>query len=471
MKIRLILSLGVVLLVALGGYADEITLDEYLMLVRTNHPFFTKEKLAVDIEKKESLSLLGAEDWILNITPSYSYVGEASASEYGAQTRVHSVGIDANVNRSLWSTGGKLGFSFTSSYTNSDPLIGPSDRFKHGFGVSYTHPFIQNNRGTLDRLGYELSDYTIALTDVQSVENMELFLLDAAVLFLDWVYYTEVIEIAKQRLSLAQEQLQSTEKRYKSNLVDRVDVLRAEDSVRISHQTILQLETQWKAKQAELAVLAKTEALFGKVPSYDLFQMVLLPQKEVVSSQLKSHSRLLQTLSILRDKLVYQRGGVVEQRRPQLDLTVTGGLYGSDEEFVESLGIYKPEATVSLMFTTNLGNRTIDARIEKLDLQVRQIEEDIMNVETSLEASMVSILIQIVEMEKVLSMNRAQILSAEEKTKEELKLYNQGRNQLTFVIQSRDNEENAKLNYTENAALYHGLILQYRALLDELLPE
>jgi hypothetical protein len=37
------------------------------------------------------------------------------------------------------------------------------------------------------------------------------------------------------------------------------------------------------------------------------------------------------------------------------------------------------------------------------------------------------------------------------------------------VIQSRDNEENAKLLYADNATLYHTLLLQYRALLDELL--
>jgi outer membrane protein TolC len=468
MKFSLILFLTVFLLVVLAGYADEITLDEYLTLVRTNHPFFTKEKLAVDIEKKESQSLLGAEDWILNITPSYSFVGEASASEYGAQTKVHRVGVDASINRSLWTTGGKLGFSLTSSYTNSDPLIGPSDRFKHGVGASYTQPLLQNIGGTLDRLGYELGDYAIALTEVQSIENMEGFLLDTALVFLDWVYYTEVIEVAKQRLSLAQEQLQNTEKRFKSNLVDRVDVLRAEDAIRISEKTIIQLETQWKAKQAELAVLAKSDTLYSKVPVYDLYKIVPVPETEEASSQLKSRARLLKTLSILREQLVHQRGGLVEQRRPQLDLMVAGGLYGSDEEFVESLGIYKPEASISLVFTTNLDNRTIDAQIEKLDLQMRQIEEDMTNVETSLEASMVNILIQIVEMEKVLSMNQAQILSAVEKTKEELKLYNQGRNQLTFVIQSRDNEENAKMDYIENSALYHGLILQYRALLDEL---
>ena len=55
-------------------------------------------------------------------------------------------------------------------------------------------------------------------------------------------------------------------------------------------------------------------------------------------------------------------------------------------------------------------------------------------------------------------------------TNKEVKMYNQGRSQMTFVIQSRDNEQNAKLTFVKNAVLYHKLILQYRATLDEILP-
>jgi hypothetical protein len=51
---------------------------------------------------------------------------------------------------------------------------------------------------------------------------------------------------------------------------------------------------------------------------------------------------------------------------------------------------------------------------------------------------------------------------------EEIKLYNQGRSSLPFVIQSRDNEENARLTYAVNARTYQSLVLSYRALVDEL---
>jgi len=44
----------------------------------------------------------------------------------------------------------------------------------------------------------------------------------------------------------------------------------------------------------------------------------------------------------------------------------------------------------------------------------------------------------------------------------------QAKGQLTFVIQSRDSEQNTKLNNACNAALYHKRIIKIRALLDEL---
>lgn len=52
-------------------------------------------------------------------------------------------------------------------------------------------------------------------------------------------------------------------------------------------------------------------------------------------------------------------------------------------------------------------------------------------------------------MKIILTLNQEQIESAKERTKEELKLYNKGRGDFTFVILSRDNEQNAKLTYAQ----------------------
>ena len=77
--------------------------------------------------------------------------------------------------------------------------------------------------------------------------------------------------------------------------------------------------------------------------------------------------------------------------------------------------------------------------------------------------------IQKKELDATLSGILTEIESSKRKTAEELKLYNQGRGQLTFVIQSRDSEQNAGLTYAKNALTYQKLLLQYRALTDQLL--
>lgn len=471
MRVRIFFIAMMLISITLSVFAETITLQDFLDMVYQNHPFFSREALTAEIEKKQAESLLGAKDWQFSVSPYYSHLGEASAAEYSAQS-LDSIGGEAAFGGPIWTTGGTLGFSVVSDYNIRHYGSGTpnSEAFKQSIGLSYTQPLLKNMGGILDRLGYELSAYGINLAEVQSLENEEDFMLDLSTRFLDWVHLSEMVRIFEERLRLAGEQLAQVEARYRSNLVDRVDVLRGEDAVRSAEQGLLQLETKWKARQAELAVLARSEEIYEKSPVFELYVLEELPEMEESVSALIENSRLLGTFQILENQLVHQRAGLLEEKRPELNLIFSGGLAGRDEKFVSSLEITKPDVTVSLEFKAFPGNQGIKAKIEKIDLQVRQLQDEKGGFAISLEASIRNLQIQIVEMEKILELNQAQIRSAQEKTEEELKLYNQGRGQLTFVIQSRDNEQNARLSYADNAALYHNLIFQYHALLDELFP-
>jgi outer membrane protein TolC len=151
-----------------------------------------------------------------------------------------------------------------------------------------------------------------------------------------------------------------------------------------------------------------------------------------------------------------------------LFLNVGAGLQGGEDEFGESLVLDKPELMIGAEFRLPLGNRTAQTDIQVIDLQLRRLELESSQIAVDLEAGIRGLMIQIAELEDILALNVEQIESAGKKTKEEQRLYDQGRGELTFVIQSRDNEENAKLTYAQNAAAYQQMILQYRALVDEL---
>ena len=450
-------------------YAQTITQEEFLNQLRRVHPVFEKEKLTAQIEKQEQKSLLGTQDW--NVISSVNFIHEEPAVAIAGPEKTDAFTVDGGVQKLFWKTGGRLSASFSSSRANIkiDPFYGfPESFYQNQISLTYTHPLLKNRNGFLDRFQYELKQYDIDFSDIQALENQEDFLANCAAKFLDWVFLTEQKKIVSERLKLSEEELSRTKRKREANLVDEVDVIRAEDAVRIWRQNQVLVESQWKALQAELAVLSQNDGLYDVSPQFDLYQVEeLIPLSDAIS-QLKESSRLIKTLSIRLKQLQYARRGFEETSKPDLSLMTQFSTKNLDESFGKSLGMDKPDALVGLQFSVPLGNRTARSQVAKTDLQIAQLEKQLDEVTLSLTSALTNLHIQIKELEEVLKLNQEQIESAKEKTEEELKLYNQGRGQLTFVIQSRDSEQNAKLGYAQNALTYHKLIIEYRALMDQL---
>ena len=191
-------------LLALPGHAQTLTLEEYLELVKGTHPFFTKEATASKIEKKEQERFLGSQDWTINASPSLTHLKPISSSSFSPRA-IDRFAVGAALERAYWSTGGRLSLSWSSDITDqSIPDVvfpgpdgniaiptGPSQLSQSKFLITYSHPLLQNAGGTLDRLGYELSEYTVDFTELQALENQEVFVVDLGIRFVDWALLSE----------------------------------------------------------------------------------------------------------------------------------------------------------------------------------------------------------------------------------------------------------------------------------------
>ena len=468
---RIYAAMLLVLIAAFPAAAQEITLEEYLDRVRENHPFFNKEELKVAVEERDAESYLGGQEWVFSLSPSYSRLGEVSAGGMVTGAEAADQGtVEVGASRLFWSTGGTLGLGISSGYSNMrfTGVSDPTEMYSQGVSLSYAQPLLKNRGGVLYRLGYDVSRYNAERVRVEIEETQENFLLEKAQKFLGWALADEQIRIGQRRLELAREQLMQVERRFDSNLVDRVDVLRGEDAVRSAEQALLQLGSQWKAKQAELAVLAGDESLFEASPSFDLFALSEPPDVDADAAELAREARVLKPLQLALEQLAVQRRGLEEERRKELTLRVAAGLAGSDETLIDSLDLLNPDFTIALEYKVPSGHVAVDARIAKIEAQSVQIREEMRSIAVDMRAALRGLYIQIRDVEKILKLGGQQIESAQQTTAEELKLYTQGRGSLTFVIQSRDNEQNARLAEAGNAALYHSLMLQYHALMDEL---
>lgn len=449
--------------------AQSITLEDFLIQLQKTHPLFEKEKMTAKIEKETQNSYLGAQDWNLNASVTYSH--EEPAITFYGPDQTDAVSIDGSVERVFWKTGGRFSASISSGFAKIEinPLYNvPSNLYQNQIAVSYIHPLIKNKNGSLDRLQHDLKQFDIDFSEIRAIENMEYFLTDIAGKYLDWVYLTEQKIIIAERFKLSEEKLDRTRRKRKANLVDQADVIRAEDAVRIWKQNLVLAESHWKALQAELAVLSNNDQIYNYYPEFNLYNIMdpLLLDEAIL--QLKNESRLVKLLKIRSDQLLHSRIGFKEISKPDLSAIVQFNIKRTEDTIGESFLLKRPDALVGLQFSLPVENRTAQSQLLKTELQISQLNYQIDDVVITLSSALTNLHIQLQELENVLELNQEQIESAKERTKEELKLYNQGRGDLTFVIQSTDNEQYAKLTYATNALTYQKMQIAYKALMDQL---
>jgi outer membrane protein TolC len=470
--------------------AQTITMDQFLNQLQQAHPLFEKERLTVQIDREKQESYLGAQDWIISSSMNYSRLNPLPPGSFIPE-RVDQINVGAVAQRAFWKTGGRLSFSWSSDLTDQmglkdivlplgdltgNPEIpdmvfetGPSKYYQNAIAVTYTHPLLKNRGGFLDRLQYDLKQYDIDFSEVQVVENQEGFLAMAAGKYLDWILLTEQKKIIQDRLKLNEGELARTKEKREANLIDQVDVLRAEDAVRIARKNQILVESRWNALRSELATLSLNSDFFEVGPEFDLDAFVELMTFEEASTYLNGNSRPVRVLKVRLDQLKHARRGYEEILKPELSIIAQVNSKNLAEDLGESLKMTENDAYIGLQFNVPLKNRTAKSQITQSDLQTMQLEKELLDLSLTLTSTLINIYVQIEEMEEVLKLDKEQIQSAKRRTDEELKLYNQGRSNMTFVIQSQDSEENSKLTYIVNAVTYHKLIVAFRSLMDQLL--
>jgi len=450
--------------------AQTITQDEFLTQLRAVHPLFAKEELTADIEEQNRNSLTGDQDWNLNSSIIFSHE-EPAIAIFGPE-KTDALSLTGGVDKLFWKTGGILSASYTFNRVDMkiDPFLGiPDLYYQNQLSVSYLHPIFQNRKGFLSQLSYNLSGFEIDYAKIQSLENQEDFLAAAASKFIEWAYLSEQNSIISERYKLSEDALANTKSKREANLIDEVDLLRGEDAVAIAKQSLVLSESQFSGLGAELAVLTKNISMNDLQPEYDLYELRSLPSIDTIEANIRQKSRLIQAIDRRIAQLEYARLGYEEMTKPRLSLLAQFNIKEADEKFGSALGMDKPDFIGGLQFSVPLERRTSRYSISKTDLQINQLELQKEEILLTLTAAVNNIYIRIKEMENILKLNLKQIETAESKTAEELILYNRGRSDLTFVIQSQDGEQNAKLNYALNAAAYQQLYLRYLALTDALL--
>ena len=475
---RRFILFATLIVIATTGLAQEtetiqITMDEFLEIIKDEHPLLKRVEFGEQIIEAEREGLTGQEEWNISANGGVNRYSVTGTQQSSGMENSTTFSLGGGASRLFWNTGGMISGDVTLSglalgYAD-DPIYSSFDKsaWDNSIYVTYVQPLMKNFKGVLNRLPYEMKQIEIEQEKLEVTETVESFMAENATYFIEWVYYLAVSDILDERLELAKESLAQNRNKYSRNIIDEVDVLRAESSVKSVELSISMNNASLKSLLKILETITGIEDLGSYIPVYDLYETHQIGSVDEVYSRFESESRTLGSLNQSIDLLEMTRNLNKENAKRDLSLTARAGIKDYDGDFSDAILMDKADLSVNLVYDFPVGNKSAEADIQRTELLIMELQAQIEETKLEFNATISSLMSQIADIEQIIEINRQQIELAKKQTKEELVLYERGQSDFSFVIQSRDSEENAKLALAQNALSYQKLYLQLLSIIDE----
>lgn len=457
---------------------DKISINEFLNLAQKQHPFFIKEEIGQKIIETKKQTLTGEKDTQIEISPYFLYQEPSGSylTESDLKKRKET-GIRFGTSKNIWSTGGQLSLEYKTSKMHYDELssITGEKKSDHEYGnsitVKYYQPILKNFRGKLDKFEYNLQDYDLEISKLNSIENKEDFLVKMAQVYLEWIYLDEELKITKKRLELAETSYKKAYKRYRSNMTERGTLLRISEELNSVKSYFYKSKMNWKAKQAQISALVSDKSILKKSPAIDVYNLAPLVLPEKLDDFISKKSRILKILYKQRDKAAYASKIYDHMTLPEMGFDLSATRHGFHNKTSQARKLKKPEYYIGLKFSMPLENNEARGKLQQADLLIKQLELEINSIMRDLKAETTQVLIQLKEYQKIIKINKEQLKISQDKTHNERKKFRQGRSTIFYVIESRDREYSVNLSYLQNVIQYHLLYYKYQNLTDQLIKK
>eukprot|EP01047_Picozoa_sp_COSAG01_P002592 COSAG01_NODE_69_length_28801_cov_10.460038_18_plen_481_part_00 len=455
---------------------NHLSLDQFLDLLKLKHPYLQQLSYQVQLQDQLVIQARAIDDWSLSLEPSSRYEEPVSNSMFSSRS-FSSHGVSLRSQRFLWDRAATFSFDVNFDYVNQDyPLVdfggektsfGRNKAYQHFVGVTYSLPLLKNRKGELSKFPFVYAKQEAKIQGIHLEENEESFKLSMILSYLEWVLLLEQEKIAKERVSIAAAQLKLIQRRVKSNLAERIDLLRAEDALRLAKQDLLQRQLNFESKKAYLSEILQDQRVLAYFPKYDFYDLSKLSLTDLDPTA-NTLDRLARIKSLTTASFDLQILNKEQSALSELDLILTGGMQAEKESFSKAIFPDKPKGAVFLMYKKLFRNRKLSAELAALSLQKASFLKEYDGYALNKKAEQQALLTQLKTLKSIINLNRAHIRSAQKRYKEETRRYNLGKAELRDVIQARDNQESAKMMLTQQVFSYHQCYYRYLAEMDRL---
>jgi len=449
------------ILASFNGYS--MTQSDFIKLYKSSHPSFKYQELESEIKQLNFEYYKGVEDWDLKILTKYQDIDntgfiDASTEELEINT------LELSASRKFVDSGVDINLA----NTITDKTLDSSDRGNVKTSLDISLPLMKNKFGLNDRLDIDLAKIEIEKHLLDKFEKNEKSIAIALKTFIDLAFYEEQLKINQERFNLAKSEHELSTKKYKASVIDKADMLLQDVTLQNSKKQLIKSEQELAIIKEEIALLINIKSSLVSSTNFDLYKIANIDLSNI-KSYLVINSRELNSIN-LEKKLNERKISSYENKTlPNLDLDIGITSEGQKDNISNANSNQKTSWNVGLTYSLPIGqtqekSELLIARkmIKKSELKYDELLIDLMTLGRKYSQ-------QVDSLKEIINIEKKQILIANERSREQRENYNNGNGEMEFVISAQDSVQTARLNLAESVTQYQKLLIDIKALLDQLI--
>lgn len=461
-----------------------LSLGAVLQVAVRQQPTLTQAAIDIEIAEAAVVQATGAFDWTLNARGSVQS-SQSSTVQFGANFSedTSAYNLSASLSR-IFAIGGTLSVGANAGYsdrTSTDDLTDverSTKNYNTGVSASYTQSLLRNrgekyglaplNQAALSRDAQALALRTSAATAVREV-------IDA---YWALALAQQELEISRNSLALAQEQLRNTRIAIRAGSVAATEALAVEQTIALREENVLLAELTIAQRSLELRRQAGLEIGPGNIDLTASATLAMTPKQFDVNALL---TRALANSPQIAQLETLKRGAEIEVEvtengmLPQLDLQVDLTTGGSDPGLGESLKqtgtLDNRSITGTLILRHDLGNRTAQGTRYRARAELQRQRVGIQDIRAQIASSLVVAVKQAQVSARRVELSDRAIELAEKNIKAEQARFELGRSTNFDVLQRQDDLRQAQLRKAQAISAYLQAVSTIDSITSEILPK
>ena len=260
------------------------------------HPFFQQLDNTQLISSIDRQATTANQDWVLSATSSYKDEDYGDVSSVTTYSDLDTASVDLSAKKQLVDSGASLTLAHTWK-EKSKASTASVNTHRNKFSIDYSYPLLKDAGGINDRLNTDLADLDVKISQLDTLDSRENFVLKYWKKFVELAYLEAQSEINQDRVSLAQKELKLVEDKFQASVVDKVDLLNQKDAYQRAKTQALQAEQELALLQYELALVLKL-SLKDIQTDFNLYQS-FQPAESDLETYLSQHARAIRIADFL----------------------------------------------------------------------------------------------------------------------------------------------------------------------------